>query len=83
MTNTNDIVLPYGVVMEATDTINAGSSFVSLYSHNVYATVLPSDTTYAICIYFPDNDGPPTFIGYNSDKAAAEDTVARLLCYIY
>ena len=82
MTNTNDIVLPYGVVMEATDTINAGSFFVSLYSNDVYATILPSDDKYAICIYFP-GDSTPTFIGYNSDKAAAEDTVARLLAYIY
>ena len=75
MTNTNDIVLPYGVVRD-------GSFFVSLYSNNIYATVLPSDDTYAICIIFP-GDTIPSFIGYNSDKAAAEDTVARLLCYIY
>ena len=81
MTNTNDIVLPYGVVMEPVDGRN-GSFFVSLYSHNVYATVLPSDDTYAMCIIFPD-ETIPSFIGYNSDKAAAEDTVARLLCYVY
>ena len=82
MSDNKDIVLPYGVVMESVEN-GAGSFFVSLYSHNVYATVLPSDDKYAICIYFPDENGCPTFIGYNSDKAAAEDTVARLLCYIY
>ena len=81
MSYNKDIVLPYGVVMEPVDGRN-GSFFVSLYSNNVYATVLPSDDKYAICIYFP-GDSTPTFIGYNSDKAAAEDTVARLLCYIY
>lgn len=81
MSNTNDTTLPYGVVMESVEN-GDGSFFVSLYSHNVYATVLPSDDKYAICIYFP-GDSTPTFIGYNSDKAAAEDTVARLLCYIY
>ena len=81
MSNHKDFVLAYGVVMESVEN-GAGSSFVSLYSNNVYATVLPSDDTYAICIYFP-GESTPTFIGYNSDKAAAEDTVARLLCYIY
>ena len=81
MSDNKDIVLPYGVVMESVEN-GAGSFFVSLYSHNVYATVLLSDNKYAICIYFP-GESTPTFIGYNSDKAAAEDTVARLLCYIY
>ena len=81
MSDHKDIVLPYGVVMESVEN-GAGSFFVSLYSHNVYATVLPSDDTYAMCIIFPD-ETIPSFIGYNSDKAAAEDTVARLLCYIY
>ena len=80
MSDNKDIVLPYGVVMESVEN-GAGSFFVSLYSHNVYATVLPSDDKYAICIYFP-GDSAPTFIGCNSDKAAAEDTVARLLCYL-
>ena len=81
MSDNKDIVLPYGVVMESVEN-GAGSLFVSLYRHNVCATVLPSDDTYAMCMFFPDENGYPTFIGYNSDKAAAEDTVARLLCYL-
>ena len=81
MSDNKNIVLPYGVVMESVDN-GPGSFFVSSYSNNVYATVLPSDDTYAICIIVP-GETIPTFIGYNSDKAAAEDTVARLLCYIY
>ena len=81
MSYNKDIVLPYGVVMESADN-GAGSFFVSLYSNNVYATVLPFDDKHAICIYFP-GESTPTFIGFNSDKAAAEYTVARMLCYIY